>query len=114
MHNMTSAQAEQHLTDLADQFAQWRQQRTYGHALEEQVVQPSSLRALGGRPNAGVQTSRKVQKAGQCTAEGKGFLFSCTFTEPGLFMRAKHVHGIHSLPSYNRTCNHHNHRSEPA
>ena len=80
MHNMTSAQAEQHLTDLADQFAQWRQQRTYGHALEEQVVQPSSLRALGGRPNAGVQTSRKVQKAGQCTAEGKGFLFSCKFT----------------------------------
>lgn len=54
MHNMTSAQAEQHLTDLADQFAQWRQQRTYGHALEEQVVQPRSLRALVGRPNAGV------------------------------------------------------------
>jgi transposase len=33
---------------------------------------------------------------------------------PGLFMRAKHVHGIHSLTSYNRTCNHHNHRNEPA
>ena len=28
MHNMTAAQAEQHLTDLADQLAQWRQQRT--------------------------------------------------------------------------------------
>ena len=28
MHNMTSAQAEQQLTDLAEQFAQWRQQRT--------------------------------------------------------------------------------------
>ena len=25
---MTSAQAEQHLTDLADQWAPWRQQRT--------------------------------------------------------------------------------------
>ena len=32
MHNMTSAQAEQHLTDLADQFAHWRQQRTYRFA----------------------------------------------------------------------------------
>ena len=32
MHNMTSAQADQHLTDLADQFAQWRQQRTYRFA----------------------------------------------------------------------------------
>jgi hypothetical protein len=28
MHRMTSAQAEQQLTDLADQFAQWRQHRT--------------------------------------------------------------------------------------
>lgn len=32
MHNMTSAQAEQHLTDLAEQFAHWRQQRTYRFA----------------------------------------------------------------------------------
>jgi hypothetical protein len=28
-----------------------------------------------GRPNAGVHTQRKVQKAVQCTAQGKGFLF---------------------------------------
>ena len=28
MHKMTSAQAEQQLTDLAEQFAQWRPQRT--------------------------------------------------------------------------------------
>ena len=28
MHNITLARAEQQLTDLADQFAQWRQQRT--------------------------------------------------------------------------------------
>ena len=28
MHSMTAAQAEQQLTDLADQFAHWRQQRT--------------------------------------------------------------------------------------
>jgi len=28
MHTITSAQAEQQLTELADQFAQWRQQRT--------------------------------------------------------------------------------------
>ena len=33
MHNMTAAQAEHHLTDLADQFAHWRQQRTYRFAL---------------------------------------------------------------------------------
>ena len=32
MHSMTSAQAEQQLTDLAEQFAQWRQQRTYRFA----------------------------------------------------------------------------------
>ena len=32
MYSMTSAQAEQQLTDLADQFAQWRQQRTYRFA----------------------------------------------------------------------------------
>src|SRR5215470_13742967 len=28
MHTITAAQAEQQLTDLAEQFAQWRQQRT--------------------------------------------------------------------------------------
>jgi hypothetical protein len=32
---------------------------------------------------------------------------------PGLFMRAKHVHGIHSLTSYNRTPNNPPIRSEP-
>jgi hypothetical protein len=32
MHTMTAAQAEQQLTDLAEQFAQWRQQRTYRFA----------------------------------------------------------------------------------
>jgi hypothetical protein len=32
MHSMTSAQAEQQLTDLADQFAHWRQDRTYRFA----------------------------------------------------------------------------------
>ena len=33
---------------------------------------------------------------------------------PGLFMRAKRVHGIHSRTSYNRTThNHHPFRSEP-
>jgi len=32
---------------------------------------------------------------------------------PGLFMRAKHVHGIHSLTSYNRTPNKPHLRSEP-
>jgi len=32
MHKMTAAQAEQHLTDLAEHFAQWRQQRTYRFA----------------------------------------------------------------------------------
>jgi len=32
MSSMTSAQAEHHLTALADQFAQWRQQRTYRFA----------------------------------------------------------------------------------
>ena len=32
MHKMTSAQAEQRLADLAEQCAQWRQQRTVNHA----------------------------------------------------------------------------------
>src|SRR6266851_8922768 len=32
---------------------------------------------------------------------------------PELFMRAKCVHGIHSITSYNRTPNNHNFRSEP-
>jgi hypothetical protein len=32
MHTMTAAQAERQLTDLAEQFAQWRQQRTYRFA----------------------------------------------------------------------------------
>jgi hypothetical protein len=32
MHSMTAAQAEQQLTDLADQFAHWRQDRTYRFA----------------------------------------------------------------------------------
>jgi hypothetical protein len=28
-------------------------------------------------------------------------------------MRAKHVHGMHSVTSYNRMINRYNHRSEP-
>ena len=35
-------------------------------------------------------------------------------TSPGLFMKAKHVHGIHSLTFYNGTPNNHPIRSEPA
>ena len=35
MHTMTAAQAEQHLTDLVDQFAQWRQQRTGGERVHD-------------------------------------------------------------------------------
>jgi hypothetical protein len=34
--------------------------------------------------------------------------------KPELFMRAKRVHGIRSITSYNRTINHHTLRSEPA
>jgi putative transposase len=33
--------------------------------------------------------------------------------QPELFMRAKRVHGIHSITSYNRTPNNHHFRSEP-
>jgi len=51
MHNMTSAQAEQHLADLAEQFAQWRQQRTYRFApfprpLWEQAIALTALLPL--------------------------------------------------------------------
>ena len=31
---------------------------------------------------------------------------------PGLFMKAKHAHGIHSITSYNRASHNLNHRSE--
>jgi hypothetical protein len=34
--------------------------------------------------------------------------------EPELFMRAKRVHGMHSITSYKRTPNNHHFRSEPA
>ena len=40
--------------------------------------------------------------------EGRGLCY------PGLFMRAKHVRGIHSLTFYNGTPNNHPIRSEPA
>ena len=51
MYSMTSAQAEQQLTDLADQFAQWRQQRTYRFApiplpLWEQAIALTALLPL--------------------------------------------------------------------
>lgn len=52
MHSMTSAQAEQRLTDLADQFAHWRQQRTYRFApiplpLWEQAIALTAVLPLG-------------------------------------------------------------------
>ena len=51
MSSMTSAQAEHHLTALADQFAQWRQQRTYRfapfpHPLWEQAIALTALLPL--------------------------------------------------------------------
>jgi len=36
-----------------------------------------------------------------------------TINRPELFMRAKHVHGMHSVTSYNRTIHHDNKRSAP-
>ena len=51
MHSMTSAQAEQQLTDLAEQFAHWRQQRTssfgpFPQTLWEQAVALTALLPL--------------------------------------------------------------------
>ena len=48
---------------------------------------------------------------------GRGDWILCQITSnpyPGLFMKAKHVHGIPSLTFYNGTPNNHPIRSEPA
>ncbi len=55
MHSMTSAQAEHRLTDLAGQFAHWRQQRTYRFApiprpLWEQAIALTAVLPLGRVP----------------------------------------------------------------
>ena len=52
MKTMTPAQAEQRLTDLADQFVHWRQQRTYRFApiprpLWEQAIALTAVLPLG-------------------------------------------------------------------
>ena len=52
MDSMTSAQAEQQLTDLAELLAQWRQQRTYRFApiprpLWEQAIALTAVLPLG-------------------------------------------------------------------
>src|SRR5262245_55130195 len=71
MHSITSAQAEQQLTDLAEQFALWRQQRTYRFApiprpLWEQAVALTTVLPLATVAKCLQLRGRDLQK--RCAA----------------------------------------------
>jgi len=71
MHTMTAAQAEHQLTDLAEQFAQWRQQRTYRfapfpHPLWEQAIALTAVLPLATVAKCLQLRGRDLQK--RCAA----------------------------------------------
>ena len=75
MHTMTAAQAEQQLADLAEQFAQWRQQRTYRFApfprpLWEQAIALTALLPLAVVAKRLQLRGRDLQK--RCAAQDEG------------------------------------------
>lgn len=88
MYSMTSAQAEQQLTDLADRFAHWRQQRTYRFApiprpLWEQAIALTALLPLTvvakrlGLRGSDLQKRCAVRPEGSCaepTPATEGFV----------------------------------------
>jgi uncharacterized Zn finger protein len=56
----------------------------------------------------------RLAKALSCTCpDFEYWQLPCKHIYPALFMRAKRVHGIHSMRSYNRTIHNHHLRSEP-
>src|SRR5262249_4161555 len=82
MHTMTAAQAEQQLTDLAERFAQWRQQRTYRFApfprpLWEQAIALTAFLPLVAVAKRLQLRGRDLQK--RCAAQPEG---SCTEPPP--------------------------------
>ena len=77
MHNMTAAQAEHHLTDLADQFAQRRQQRTYRFApiplpLWEQAIALTAVLPLASVAKRLGVRGRDLHKRCAASPEGPG------------------------------------------
>src|SRR5262245_33344748 len=81
MHKMTAAQAEQHLTDLAEQFAQWRQQRTsrcapFPRPLWEQAIALTALFPLAVVAKRLQLRERDLHK--RCAAQDEG-----PWAEPG-------------------------------
>jgi hypothetical protein len=77
MHKMTSAQAEQQLTDLAEQFAQWRQQRTYRFApfprpLWEQAIALTAVLPLAAVAKCLQLRGRDLQKRCAARPESPG------------------------------------------
>ena len=75
MHSMTAAQAEQQLTDLADQFAHWRQDRTYRFApiplsLWEQAIALTTVLPLASVAKRLRLRERDLQK--RCAARHEG------------------------------------------
>ena len=77
MSSMTSAQAEHQLTALADQFAQWRQQRTYRFApiplpLWEQAIALTAILPLTSVAKRLRLRGRDLQKRCGARHEGPG------------------------------------------
>src|SRR5262249_3963858 len=77
MHNMTAAQAEQPLTGLADQFAHWRQQRTYRFApiplpLWEQAIALTAVLPLASVAKRLGVRGRDLHKRCAARPEGPG------------------------------------------
>ena len=75
MQSMTAAQAEQQLTDLADQFAQWRQQRTtrFDHIpspLWEQTITLTAVLPIASVAKRLRLRGRDLQK--RCAARHEG------------------------------------------
>jgi hypothetical protein len=77
MSSMTSAQAEHQLTALADQFAQWRQQRTYRFApiplpLWEQAIALTAVLPLSSVAKRLRLRGSDLKKRGGARHEGPG------------------------------------------
>ena len=81
MHTMTTAQAEQHLTDLAAQFAPWRQQRPYRFAPFPRPLWEPAIALTALLPRAA--GAKRLQLRGRdlhkhCAAQDEG-----PWAEPG-------------------------------
>src|SRR5262249_61761041 len=95
MSSMTSAQAEHQLTALADQFAHWRQQRTYRFApiplpLWEQAIALTAVLPLASVAKRLGVRGRDLHK--RCAASCSGLQSKRTGTAISAFSGPNYLH----------------------